>query len=78
MSPCNGVVYRAPDAPSAVVIFSVRYWVAVRNGRVDFGVGDVGGLHTVLSYQDEDTPIEVRYEFISYTALVKRWCFSYS
>ncbi|CAM9430213.1 unnamed protein product [Ectocarpus fasciculatus] len=36
-----------------------RYWVAVKNGRLDFGVGDVCGQRTVLSYQDTDSPIEV-------------------
>ncbi|CAM9186151.1 unnamed protein product, partial [Hapterophycus canaliculatus] len=36
-----------------------RYWVAVKNGRVDFGVGDICGQRTVLSYQDPESPIEV-------------------
>lgn len=36
-----------------------RYWIAVKNGRIDFGVGDTCGQHTVLSYQDPEAPIEV-------------------
>lgn len=36
-----------------------RYWIAVKNGRIDFGVGDNCGQHTVLSYQDPEYPIEV-------------------
>lgn len=33
--------------------------MAWKNGRLDFGVGDVCGQHTVLSYQDADPPLEV-------------------
>lgn len=47
-----------PPRPDAS-LFSGRYWVAVKHGRVDFGVGDVCGQRTVLSYQDADSPIEV-------------------
>eukprot|EP00752_Nemacystus_decipiens_P004560 g4162.t1 len=50
-----------------------RYWVAVKNGRVDFGVGDVCGQRTVLSYQDADSPIEVRY--LGFTCLKHRVTF---
>eukprot|EP00903_Cladosiphon_okamuranus_P019531 g17962.t1 len=50
-----------------------RYWVAVKNGRVDFGVGDVCGQRTVLSYQDADSPIEVRY--LGFTCLKHRATF---
>ncbi|CAM9095482.1 unnamed protein product [Pylaiella littoralis] len=50
-----------------------RYWVAVRNGRVDFGVGDDCGQRTVLSYQDADSPIEVRY--VGFTCLRHRAVF---
>lgn len=39
--------------------FCTRYWVAVKNGRIDFGVGESFGQHIVLSYRDKDPPIEV-------------------
>lgn len=50
---------RPPTRLVAVSLLWRRYWVAVKHGRVDFGVGDVCGQHTVLSYQDPDSPVEV-------------------
>ncbi|CAM9887551.1 unnamed protein product, partial [Ectocarpus sp. 4 AP-2014] len=50
-----------------------RYWVAVKHGRLDFGVGDVCGQRTVLSHQDKESPIEVRY--VGFTCLRHRAVF---
>ena len=36
-----------------------RYWIAVKNGRIDFGVGSSCGQQTVLSHRDAEDPIEV-------------------